>query len=110
MFRGPFTYRRASKYGVYGSRNELASAGTFPGLSFRDHFTGKFIDDFNKIGIDIHDPRFGIFLDAQMHKKGAHIYNEKWKEFWDRNSSPTQSEVFDYAKSLMKEIYGTDVF
>ena len=31
----------ASKYGVYGSRNELASAGTFPGLSFRDHFTGK---------------------------------------------------------------------
>ena len=42
--------------------------------------------------------------------KGAHIYNEQWKDFWDRNSSPTQSEVFDYAKILMKEIYGTDVF
>lgn len=65
---------------------------------------------FHDAGIDIHDPRFGIFMDAQMHKKGAHVYNEKWKDFWKRHSSPTQSEVFDYAKSLMKEIYGTDVF
>ena len=73
-------------------------------------FPVECIQYFHKAGIDIHDPRFGIFLDAQMHKKGAHIYNEKWKDFWDRNSSPTQSEVFDYAKSLMKEIYGTDVF
>ncbi|MDY4482307.1 MAG: RHS repeat-associated core domain-containing protein [Candidatus Cryptobacteroides sp.] len=31
----------ASNYGVYGSRSELVSAGTIPGLSFRDHFTGK---------------------------------------------------------------------
>ena len=110
MFRGPFTYRRASKYGVYGSRNELASAGTFPGLSFRDHFTGKFIDDFNKIGIDIHDPRYGVFLDSKMHNKGSYQYNIEWKKFFDTHPNATIEEAIEFGQYNMLNIYDTKVF
>ena len=58
------------------------------------------------------DPRFGIWLDADLHlgKGRTSEYNKTWEKFFKDNSNPTTDQLFDQARKLMKEIYGTEVF
>lgn len=61
---------------------------------------------FSDIGINIHDPKYGVWLDSKQHNKLSHKYNAEWKKFFDTNPSYTEEQVMEYAKTLMNEIYG----
>lgn len=76
------------------------------------HIFPKGIPDFARTEINPNDPRYGIWLDADLHL-GEHRsieYNKAWKQFFEDNPNPTIDQLFNQAKILMKEIYGTEVF
>ena len=76
------------------------------------HIFPKSNDKFHKNGIDPNDPRYGIWLDKNLHlgEGRSHDYNKAWEEYFRNNQNPTTDELFDQARKLMKEIYETDVF
>ena len=67
----------------------------------------KFARDFLKAGIDnIHDPRYGSWVDARAHRSWSHEYNTRWQEFLRQRRS--LEEILQYARQLAEE-YGFDV-
>ena len=66
----------------------------------------KFEKRFSDIGINIHDPKYGVWLDSKLHNKLSHKYNAEWKKFFKDNPSYTIEQVMEYAQKLMTEIYG----
>ena len=100
------------KYTRRNFRKNLAKmVGEMPADKEAHHiFPVKFIDDFNKIGIDIHDPRYGVFLDSKMHNKGSYQYNIEWKNFLDTHPNATIEEAIDFGQYNMLNIYDTKVF
>ncbi len=61
---------------------------------------------FSDIGIKIHDPKYGVWLDSKQHNKLSHKYNAEWEKFFKTNPSYTEEQVMEYEKKLMNEIYG----
>ncbi|MBQ4523075.1 MAG: hypothetical protein IJA10_09020 [Lachnospiraceae bacterium] len=69
-----------------------------PGLDFDAHhiFPQKFRYWFNKIGIDIDDPDFGIWLEKSEHLSNAKSYNKLWEKFFSRyNFNPKKIDIAD---------------
>ncbi len=64
-----------------------------------------FETEFSRIGINVHDPKYGIWLDSKLHNKLSHKYNAEWN-FFKINSTYTEEQVMEYARILMDEIYG----
>ena len=65
----------------------------------------KFFEYFERAKINIHDPKYGAWLDAHFHKKYSHKYNVEWDNFFKHHNNPSQDEIYDFADKLMKEIY-----
>jgi RHS repeat-associated protein len=59
----------------------------------------------NKFGnrLNIHHPRFGVFLEQSKHAKISWRYNNKWQNWIYRNQNATLDEVLEFAKELAKE-------
>lgn len=76
------------------------------------HIFPKGVKNFSKTEINPNDPHFGIWLDADVHLgEGRAIeYNKAWEKFFEVNQRPNTDQLFDQARKLMKEIYGTEVF
>ena len=76
------------------------------------HIFQKGVKGFKKTSINLNDPRYGIWLDKDLHlgEGRSHKYNEAWDAFFETNPNPTTDELFDQARKLMKEIYETEVF
>ncbi len=72
----------------------------------------KFADEFSEIGIQIHDPKFGSWVNTFDHQIWSNEYNQVWGRFFNRfktlNRIPTENEVYDFARNLA-ERYGFDV-
>jgi len=70
----------------------------------------KFIDWFTYQGINIHDPRFGTWVDKDLHHKWSYEYNKKWKEFIApyEKKKINPEKIFDFAREL-SEIYNFDL-
>ena len=64
----------------------------------------KFESKFNKIGININDPKYGEWVEQSAHRRNAYRYNQDWKEFFDKykskNLTPTQDDVMNYLHEL----------
>jgi hypothetical protein len=67
----------------------------------------KFEDKFSMLGLDIHDPKFGAWVDGTTHGSWSWQYNKQWEEFLD--TKPTQEDVLDFAKELAEQ-YGYDTY
>ena len=65
----------------------------------------KFIDFFLEADINIHDPKYGAWLDTKLHQKYSNKYNVEWDNFFKHHANPSQDEIYDFADKLMKEIY-----
>ena len=61
---------------------------------------------FNNCGINIHDPKYGAWLDSYGHHKTHKEYNNAWQVFFDKNEKPTIEQIESFAQQLMAEIYG----
>jgi hypothetical protein len=69
-------------------------------------FPQKFARDFEQLGINVHDPRFGAWWDAVEHGKHSRAYNDAWDEFFQGN--PSQQGALDFARKLATD-YGYGV-
>jgi hypothetical protein len=82
------------------------ASGAIKGLEAHHVLPQEFVDKFRGLGFEIHDPRFGSWVDAPSHRQWSHEYNQRWKEFL--NTNPNKEGVLDFARQLSKE-YGFDV-
>ena len=75
------------------------------------HIFPKGVDGFSNTEINPNDPRYGVWLDADLHLgKGRAIkYNEAWNDFFEKNPNPTTDELFEHARKSMKDIYDTEI-
>ena len=68
------------------------------------------VEDFEKAGIDINDPQYGIWLETHEHLSKNKEYNARWAEFFkevkDSNKKLTAEEIVAKMKQLMYDIYG----
>ena len=92
----------------------------FTSLNFRENltrFTGntpqgfdahhilpqKFQSQFEKAGVNIHDPKYGAWWGASEHRGKAYEYNKSWDQFFSENTSPTVEQVENKAREVAKE-------
>ena len=69
----------------------------------------KFNKWFTERGINnIHDPRFGTWVDKISHQKWSYEYNKLWETFRENNYYASPEEIIDFAKGLAKK-YGFDL-
>ena len=66
----------------------------------------KFNDRFITAGINIHDPKYGMWIPTDQHLKGSSQYNELWKGFFKDNNNPTQDSIFNAANRFNTEVFG----
>ena len=62
------------------------------------------------IDINIHDPKYGYWLDIHEHRSTSKIYNEKWEHYFYEckinGITPTAEDLEEKAKLFMQELYG----
>ena len=86
--------------------NLIKSTGVEPAFSQAHHvLPQKFAKDFVKAGLDIHDPKFSMWLPNKIHGPGSYSYNKLWEGFL-KNSNPTQNQIFDAARRFNTEVFG----
>ena len=70
-------------------------------------FPQKFVEGFEKIGINIHDPHFGAWWNKAAHAEQSYAYNKQWEGFFEamRGKSPDEVKkaAFEFAQKLGKE-------
>lgn len=66
-------------------------------------FPIKFQSRFNARGINIHDPRYGVWWSRPSHGISATQYNSRWERFFLTN--PSRSEILRFGQTLMRQ-YG----
>ncbi len=54
--------------------------------------------EFQRVGINIHDPKFGAWWQRSSHLKDAARYNALWRKFLERN--PTVEEILEFGRKL----------
>ena len=74
------------------------------GMQAHHVFPQRFVNDFKDIGIEIHNPINGTWVDAS-HQNWSAAYNQAWANFFSANTNPTYSQAIAYARVLARE-YG----
>lgn len=96
----PFTSRNFRE-------NLKRASGAVPEGSHAHHvFPQEFAQRFQKMGIDVNDPRLarislGAWWEARDHLKKAHEYNKRWRDFLETN--PTAEQALEFARALAGE-------
>jgi len=76
--------------------------GEAPPNSHAHHvFPQKHQAEFLEAGINIHDPKYGVWWEGSDHLQKAHEYNEIWGKFI--TEKPTIEEILAKGRELMKE-------
>jgi hypothetical protein len=74
--------------------------GKVPANSQAHHvFPQKYRDIFLNKGINVNDPRFGVWWNSTDHLNNAYKYNMEWGKFLRTN--PTTMQIFDKGRSMM---------
>jgi hypothetical protein len=81
--------------------------GAIPGGAQAHHvFPQKFLREFERLGINVHDPRFGAWWSTAEHARHSAKYNDAWGRFF--RGDPTPSGAIDQARQLSGQ-YGYGV-
>jgi hypothetical protein len=59
--------------------------------------------------INIHDPKYGAWVDAKLHRQWSTAYNAEWKEFFRYGPQPV-SKIEDFGRSLGEKYGFTALF
>jgi len=96
-----------SKFTSANFRSNLAKlTGAIPAGAQAHHILPqKFAQRFKNLGLNIHDPRFGAWLESGLHLRKSHTYNMAWDEFFLHNPNPTSDAVIREAEKLMQTIF-----
>lgn len=75
------------------------------GMQAHHIFPRKFEKYFSRHGIDINDPKYGVWMDEHRHLSGAWEYNKEWEDFFLKNDDLTKEKIMEHAEELMNKIY-----
>jgi hypothetical protein len=76
--------------------------GQLPENAHAHHvFPQKLAVEFQKVGINVHDPRFGAWWEKSSHLKNAAAYTRLWERYMVE--SHTVDEIFKFGKQLAGE-------
>ena len=70
-------------------------------------FPRKFENNFNNLGINIHEPQYGTWWETKDHQHFKNKYNDKWGEFF-KDENNTKEDAFNKVKELAQE-YGFEL-
>ena len=89
-------------------RENLARlTGKMPADSHAHHvFPRLLAEEFQKVGINVHDPRFGAWWNRTDHLKKAYEYTLQWEEFLFKN--PTREQILHFGRYLANK-YGFQI-
>ena len=66
--------------------------------------------EFLSYGINVHDPKYGAWLDPFIHNSTHTSYDARWSVFFNgykkKGTTPTVEEIEEEARKLMNEYYG----
>jgi YD repeat-containing protein len=68
-------------------------------------FPQEFEGEFERAGIDIHDPQYGSWVEANEHGQYAGEYNDAWEEFFRDTPNPTPDEILRFGVEVMESVY-----
>lgn len=60
----------------------------------------KFADFFQGKGLNIHNPRYGSWVQLNKHRREAYSYNLRWENWIDGHRTATRSEILAYARTV----------
>lgn len=63
-------------------------------------FPQRFAEQFQRVGINIHDPRFGAWWQSGAHQQSAAGYNQAWQQFFRGNPNASAAEITQYGREL----------
>ncbi len=63
----------------------------------------KFANWFAEKGLNVHDPRFGSWVDKASHTKWSYKYNKYWQEYISNHPNASAKQIIEYAKQLGKK-------
>lgn len=72
--------------------------GTLPKL-------GGLEEPLGRKGINVHDPKYGRWVNHSKHNKTAQRYYQDFEHFLKSNESVSEKDIVNYAESLMNK-YG----
>lgn len=58
----------------------------------------KFESRFNEIGINIHDPKYGVWIERTQHRIDSNNYNKEWEAFFKEKNHTVE----DVESNLIK--------
>ncbi len=71
--------------------------------------TAEFLSEFERLGINVHDPRFGAWWNGKAHVAASAEYNRAWREFlFGGGGKRTAGEAFEFAQEQASR-YGFQV-
>ena len=86
------------------------TGGIPEGMQAHHTLPNAFRKEFEQLGINIDDPKYGVWLETSIHQKTKDPYNARWKVFFedhnDKGVKATVEEIENYAQQLMQEFYG----
>ena len=65
----------------------------------------KFRAAFEKVNLNIDDPKYSAWVNTQTHQKYSYKYNKAWEEFFRNNPEYTTTSILEFAEDVMKNIY-----
>ena len=78
--------------------------GNIPANAQAHHvFPQQYKSYFDNAGINIHDPKYGVWWETSGHLKNATRYNANWAEFIARNPNATQVQIFNHGRTMMQQ-------
>jgi hypothetical protein len=89
-------------------RENLARlTGRMPDDAHAHHaFPKSLAEQFEKAGINVHDPRFGAWWDRASHLKNSYEYTQLWRDFLSRK--PTREQILQFGRELANK-YGFQI-
>ena len=55
---------------------------------------------FKKYDIDIHDPKYGAWVDSSIHRSFSYEYNQDWYYFFKYEPNITVEKILAFARDL----------
>jgi hypothetical protein len=83
-------------------RENLArvTGGAPKGAQAHHVFPQKFAPQFRKAGINIHDPRYGVWWETEAHQRLSFSYNAEWDDFFKANPSPSIEQILQFGRDI----------
>lgn len=87
-------------------KNLIRYTGFDPGKVAEAHHVlpQKYRDAFVKVGINIDDPKYLVWVEKKFHRAISREYNIEWAKFISENKKATTSQVLENGKKIMSEM------